>query len=439
MASLDILATLRPEHGVVQGVSIMPPEPPDHLLWTVAVDIGALAVSRVRGLDAADFPLHLVGACGPSRIDALVRGCGEAVERFALLNPAFPPAMTARAAELEDAALHCWNEGLAAPDAALACLSWYPGRRLRTEEVVHVPAPLVDYPPTDEQAALLFDPSPSGAAAGHGFRHALYNALLETVERDAVLSAWATQATLPRVDVDQALTVSPASVATRRLGELIAAARKACLEPALAQIPTAVPGLECVICAIVDVSSGEPLAAVGCRISCSLIDSLGGALREALQVRSVLIGIRRHYADRASPTIVTNDLDRARFWSGARAAAALEAWIATWPFVDVKPGVAMGDVNISVPQSGRDIDALVAALVVDGADPIVVDLTGRLPQPLRDMGWAAVKVIAPGYQPLVMDERKTWSWRPARLAALARRLGATQPSPMVCCVPHPLI
>jgi len=441
MAVLDMVTTLRPEHGIARAVSVVPPDPPDHLLWTVAVDIGGLEASKVRGLLATDFPLHLVGACGPSRRDALVRGCGEAVERFALLNVGGADAVAGTAADIGETALHCWDDGLGAPGAADACLRWYEGRRLRTGGVVQVPAPLVDYPPTDENAARLFDPSPSGAASGQGYSHALRNALLEIVERDAVMSAWGSQAALPRVDADQALAVLPDSAAAREFARLVASARAIGLDLMLARIPTAVAGVSCVLCGVVD-RSGSPLAAAGCRISPAAADGLAGALREALQVRSVLLGVRRQYAGQPMPPEVRGDLDRARFWAAAPACAAFESWSASWPVAEIEPDAAGARPEPPEP------DVLVAALAADGADPVAVDLTHRLPEPLRDMGWAAAKVIAPGYQPLLIDERNTFVWCADRFGALARRLGVNsgdgppgpdhqprRPYP----VPHPLI
>ena len=53
----------------------------------------------------------------------------------------------------------------------------------------------------------------------------------------------------------------------------------------------------------------------------------------------------------------------------------------------------------------------------------MVELTGRLPEPLRAMGWAAVKVIPVGYQHLRIDERMPHSWNAPRLASAPERTG----------------
>ena len=204
-------------------------------------------------------------------------------------------------------------------------MAWYRGQCLRNGAPVYVPAPLVDYPPTDEQAARLFDPSRRGRRC-----HAtpcVRNALLEIVERDAVMSAWGAQAPLPRIDLDQAEAVLPASPATRQLRELLAVCREIGLEPAPARIPTAVSAWNawCV---------GPPTGRRGSHSlrwgadSGSLDESLAGALREALQVRNVLIGVRSQYADRPAPSPFTGDLDRAGSGLANGPRLAFGAWTA---------------------------------------------------------------------------------------------------------------
>ena len=61
---IDARATLDPVHGIARASNLSPPGE-DNPLWTAAVDIG--------GPRHAGFSLHLVGACGVSAADALVR------------------------------------------------------------------------------------------------------------------------------------------------------------------------------------------------------------------------------------------------------------------------------------------------------------------------------------------------------------------------------
>ncbi|NHA00707.1 hypothetical protein G5V59_13720 [Nocardioides sp. W3-2-3] len=113
---------------------------------------------------------------------------------------------------------------------------------------------------------------------------------------------------------------------------------------------------------------------------------------------------------------MTGDNDRLAFLASPRGAASLAAWLAdplpsTYPLA--LPPLATGD--------------LLAALLADGLDPIVLDLTDRLPERVRAMGWSVVKVVPDGYQPLRIDERTTYGWNERRLGPGTR-----------CPDPHPL-
>ncbi|MFF4228970.1 hypothetical protein [Streptomyces sp. NPDC001820] len=80
-----------------------------------------------------------------------------------------------------------------------------------------------------------------------------------------------------------------------------------------------------------------------------------------------------------------------------------------------------------------------ATLLVDGADPLAIDLTGRLPVALREMGWAAVKVVPVGYQQLRMTESYGFSWNTERLRTAESRAGlAADGRPAYRDRPHPL-
>jgi hypothetical protein len=71
----------------------------------------------------------------------------------------------------------------------------------------------------------------------------------------------------------------------------------------------------------------------------------------------------------------------------------------------------------------------------------VVDLTPRLPQAIRDLGWHAVKALAPLHQPLRMSEMHAWSWNHDRLLSPERDWGVecAIPAGSVEACPHPFI
>jgi ribosomal protein S12 methylthiotransferase accessory factor len=129
---------------------------------------------------------------------------------------------------------------------------------------------------------------------------------------------------------------------------------------------------------------------------------------------------------------VMTDVDRARYWTSSGAVAGLRAWCQTFQLQSA-PSPATHEPPAS---------EIVGALLADGARPVAVDLTSRLPQAVRDGGWAVVKVIAVGYQPLRMNETHDFTWVRPRLATAAERTGC--PSPLTGDAwteagPHPLI
>ncbi|CUU55194.1 ribosomal protein S12 methylthiotransferase accessory factor [Parafrankia irregularis] len=460
---IDARATLERAAGIARGTTMIPPAA-DQPLWTVAVDIGGLDATGHRGLESDDYPLHLVGAAGLRPGDALLRGAGEAVERFALRPPAgpgqtFEAGQTVEAGQAEGRPLPFADPrvALGSPAADPTALRWMTGRDLVSGEPVAVPTALVDYPAADTASLRWFDPTPSGTAAGAGAEMALRNALHEIVERDAVMVAWAAQLRLERVELAglvNATTTRPAAV--RELGRLARVADELGLSVSFGAIPTALRGVECVVAVLVDRGSRRPLAAVGSRASTCRADAALGAFRETFQVREVLRGVCGWYPDErenpenpehrggrgpgddltASLPPVSCDLDRARLWTTPEAVDAVERW--TESFLEGQRG--------RVPRESSDATAasvaeLVEDLAQDGGRPTVVDLTDRLPAPIRAMGWHAVKVIPVGLHALRMDERHEFTWLRGRIDDAPDRLAVPGgvPDRTIHPFPHPLI
>jgi ribosomal protein S12 methylthiotransferase accessory factor len=459
---IDARATLDPAIGIARATTLVPPAA-DQPLWTVAVDIGGLDAAGHRGLADGDYPLHLVGAAGLRPGDAMLRGAGEAVERFALRpgSLTWTPGEHVPRLSFADPAV-----ALGSPAADPDRLAWLPGRDLASGEEVAVPAALVDYPAADGTALRCFDPTPSGAAAGAGTGMALRNALHEIVERDAVMVAWAAQLRLERIDLT---TVAATPAQAGELARLTGAADALGLAVTLGAIPTCLRGIECIVAILVDrgtdaVASaagtlaagalaagapgvGHPLAAVGARASACRAAAAVGAFREAFQVRAALRGVDQWYgADTATPTDITGDLDRARLWTTPAAVAAVERWTDGFVAPRRTAPAPAADRAASPPGtapagSAASVEELVADLRRDGARPVAVRLTHRLPPAAREMGWEAVKVIPVGLHALRMDERHAFTWLRERIATASRRLDRAagvpegQPYPF----PHPLI
>ena len=404
------MKTLDPANGLARGWRILPPDS-GLPLWSLAVDIGGLAA---RGQTVDAYPVHTVGAFGVRRIDTMTRAAGEAVERYALFPAGPGPAeITATAVELGPAGLDFAGCALGDPAARDRRMCWYEGRRLDSGCPVWVPAALVDYPVHD----LSFDPTPSGAAAGPTLDFALRGGLVEVIERDAVGVAWAAERELGEFEVEQEIAAARPTSDWRQLTRLYRAALERGLRPRLLRVPT-LPGFHAVMAAVLE---GGALAAVGAKAHENLGRALLIALQESLQIREALTRLRDDWGVTAAPEVVHDDMDRARLWLTEDATAELERRLRDVP--PVRPGAAS-----SPPLA---LDELVTAVVADGGGPVAVDLTARLPEAHRAMGWHAAKVIVAGYQSLRMDERHQFTWQRARLAAAGSAVPGSFPHPLI--------
>lgn len=425
---IDVTRTLSPAGGIARVLSLSPPRRPHNPLWCAGAEL-----KPPPGLTPEDTPLsaRMVGAHGHSRADALLRGSGEAVERFALHPLPGVPTVRGRATELPHPALefHEPDVALGDPAAVDTELHWYEGRRLRDSAPVMVPAALVDWP-ADPVESRYFDPGPSGAAAGNSAEMALRSALLEVVERDAILVAWERGLRLPSyTDPEDVVPRTAASGAARSaLMSLWALARGEGLTPKLARLPTAVPQAWCFVAALVDPARPGALATVGLKVSDRPWEALLGAFQESWQVRTALELSRDEMGVLPLDGPITDEDDRIRHMLTPEGFDSIRDWVEG--FVPGERPAAPAPVN-----SGD----LLHGILADGGDPVSVDLTPRLPAQLRSMGWHAVKVIPVGYQHLRMDERLTWSRNRPRLASAPERTGLTARYPETSPErPHPL-
>ncbi|CAL9481232.1 YcaO-like family protein [Streptomyces sp. enrichment culture] len=422
---IDVPRTLAPAAGVATRYSLVPPRD-GNPLWSSAV-----ALAPVAGADPTEVPLSalVAGANGHSRADALLRGAGEAVERRALHPDDRLGTVRGTAAGLGRPALaaHDARNALAHPDAAQAELDWYPATRLSDTATVLVPAALVDWPATASGA--LFDPGPSGAASGGSADMALRSALVEIVERDAFTTAWGRQLRLPCwTDPFAAASGTPDRPTGEALRTLWRRAADGGVRTVFARIPTAVDGLCCVVACLLEPERPGALVTVGMKASDRAHDALLGALQEAWQVRAALEATLLDGPVTDVPDPLVTEHDRIRYMLTARARRAVRDW-------------ADGFVPAPAPMTAAEVttDGIVTALLADGADPHVVDLTPRLPDTVAAMGWHAVKVVPAGYQHLRMDETHAWSWNRSRLASAPERTGC--PARLTdhrAAAPHPL-
>ncbi|WJV47451.1 YcaO-like family protein [Streptomyces flavofungini] len=446
---IDFSATLAPENGLASAHAIRPPRRPDEPLWQGLAELHRDRTGAGERQGEALSPT-VVGAYGISPSDTLTRAAGEAVERFALLpvpDPGSGPISgEGRPARIEDlgpqAALDptAPHAGLAAADTLDRPLRWYPAQWLDSGAPLQVPAGLVDYPARAEDSDG-FDPSPSGAASGGTREQALRSALLEVIERDAFLTAWFHQLPLRLLDADHfaSRAPDPGSPGVRRFRQALHAARALGLHPVLARVPTHVPGVVCTVGVIIDTADGRPLAAVGASASDDPATSAVKALQEALQIRSALRLVQRAHPAEHPSRRPPGDLERAQYFASTAGVRAVERWVATFTPAETAETAETAEAIAPDAPDAVTVTDLLDALHTQGVRPVVVDLTHRLPDPIRAMGWHAVKVIPVGMQPLRMDDRLEFTWHRERLEAARARFGCGRHPAAADPEPHPLI
>ena len=253
---------------------------------------------------------------------------------------------------------------------------------------------------------------------------------LEIVERDAIICAWERGLRLPTYgDLDLIPVTGPQDVRDRSaLAGLWQRALEQGITPGLARLPTAVPGLWSTVGSLVDRPGPGALASVGLKVSERPWAALLGAFQEAWQVRAALEASRTAGFDALPGGPIVTEQDRIRHMLTAEGYDCIRDWVAG--FTD--------SVVDSDPLPITD-EAVLEAILADGGDPVEVDLTARLPETLRRMGWHATKILPVGYQHLRMDETHRWSWNRPRLSTAADR-GRCEARYPGCSVdrPHPL-
>lgn len=422
---LDVAHVLDPRTGIVTAHNVLPLRVGRHRVWSV----GAQLECEHKPADGEQvaLPTCQTGACSLSRTGAVIRTAGESVERAALHGG---PHELSTYADAGDSALAFFGPELSlGADPGDRVLRWYRGRRIRDDRDVLVPAGLVDYP-AHRDDRVGFDPGPSGAASGVSYAAALKSALLETLERDAVIVTWARQARLRRLDIDALLSAAPEDPPWSLLASMVSVARDAGLVPVFAEVPTAVPSAICVVGGMRAPVDGREVLCLGAKASDHVGRALLGAFEESFQLYFGLAGhddLRPH--DESIPSLVTGDAERVRFLTSIEGVGSLHDWLAE-PREPLERALA----------EEVDVDRLLAEMMLDGLDPVVVDLTGRLPDQLRRRGWSVVKVVPVGYQPLRIDERHRFGWSHRRLATLDERIGgrARIPPGRMSHLPHPL-
>ncbi|WP_284979925.1 YcaO-like family protein [Arthrobacter sp. fls2-241-R2A-200] len=393
---VDYLQTLNPALGLARSVRVLPPDGTNSLLWTVAVDIGQERPDESN----AGIDMSWVGAAGVRRAPTFARATGEAVERRALIpHPGLPNGAGLPIAPRGVS----WADISALPNVDVYAATRYDGDG--RERAVAVPAAAVDFPRAATPGAQdLFDPSPSGTAAGISRATAEQSAAKEIIERHAAMRGWDRPEAALRFELADA-AFEPISGAPRprsagpdaRVLDVAKAAASQGVELELVLLDES-HGHAVWMAVAIDTKHGVVGAGLGLEH-----DRFLGVLRavqESLQIRSLLINLKDSEGERPMAPPITSEMARARYWAADASITAIRTWLDRIPRASHSL-VSDAEASAADGQQGAWPDIL--------AGYTLIDLTPRLPQAIREMGWCAVKIFCDTLQPLRMSEALEWN------------------------------
>ncbi|HLF23051.1 MAG TPA: YcaO-like family protein, partial [Burkholderiales bacterium] len=248
-----------------------------------------------------------------NRDRARVGAIGEAIERMAMAEPDGLSIHDARWTDVASRAPHPQSlaphasEELARfkalkPFDESALLGWLSGTRIVDGAERLIPLGAV-FPDTARRLGQWWAPlMPNSHASGLTREGAIVHALVEAVERDALMLAWAQRTIARRLDLD--------AVAADRAGaaKAVAAARNAQLEIVVGDLTSDI-GLPVCCAAILDASGRGPRIVTGTGAGFDGAAAAERAIEEAIQMRLRTVQLHRRGGEKALGRF-------ARWWNG---------------------------------------------------------------------------------------------------------------------------
>jgi len=247
---------------------------------------------------------------------------------------------------------------------------WVPGKHLQSGDDAWLPAELVYYPPHERDIRPAIT---TGLGLERSTVGALLAGLYEIVERDAAMLSWYSTFEPLGLDVDDERF---AALANRARSEGLS------ITPLLVTQDIDVP----VVAVAVHRTGKWPRFALGSAANLDAAAGARSALAEAIQNWFELKGMGREQAADASGAI---------------------GWYADYPeeidaFIDVDRSVPAADVGPEEPPAGEDeLEHVLDALDEADLDAYGTRITTR---DVASAGFEAVRVLAPGAQPLFFDD-----------------------------------
>ena len=378
-----------PYTGIVTAVGELAAAPHDARLVKVASRVADAAL-----LTGADVE-YRSGGSAPSRDLALAAALGEAAERYSASYVPVRGVRLATARELGPAAVPPERFALFAEhqyDAPSfpfrrftrhARVRWVEGFSIPDGSSAWLPVQLVYLPwrtPRDSGEEAIAYSTSNGMACGCTLEEAVLSGLLELVERDAFMVAWASRLSLPRLDWSGHRELAAHDRRYFRPSGLAYAAVD--LSPLLS-VPT-------VLGVVRDESGRGAALGVGAAAAVTIEDAWRRALAEAFAVRSWAEAMRVAGAPRAFASdysdIASFD-DHVEFYASAEHAELTR-------FLDAS--AEMRDVRTVEPVEGEDvkewIEALARRLEARRSSAYAVEITAA---DVRAAGLRVAKVVAP--------------------------------------------
>lgn len=388
--------TIDPASGIAAGYLCEQPQE-KMPLWQLSIALP----SNDEGMGKS-FSACVVGASGINKEDAITRGAGEAVERYALNKQEGRDPIAAKGSDLglSDITPSLVNSGLLGYSflETREDDQFYTAKKLGTEERYRINAAAIDYPATSPSNDI--DATSSGAASEFNLDRAFCHAIYELVERDAFERAWHGITTPSSITFKDLLKVNnpPKLVASlefmKKLGS-INSFQLATLDSA-ANIPTV----------LAVYSTGEGVYGIGASAGDSIVGCAVKAMIESIQVEYLLRNWKKSSPnlDTTARTSPMTEIDRLAYLTTNKASRSIEEFCSR--FVN----------NASLPLSNQSnrCEDLAIMLKKEGIELYGVDLTPRLPEKIRNIGWNAVRVIPTGLQVLRCNHSFHWNWCKSR-------------------------
>ena len=343
--------------------------------------------------------------CGGNALStevAQAAALGEAVERSSTCQVSYGDLLVARHCDIAGEALDplAWDlfdpRARAAPDFPYSApsrqveLSWVWGFSLTQGRSVRVPASRTFSPFRAVTPGDFFDaPIISGYSTHATIEEAIYSALMEVIERDAFMIAWANQLRAPRLAIDPA---------TRgEVGEYLAAFAARGIEVRCVLVDLDL-GAHAVIAIAHSHQAGDPSSVVAAAADMDAEAACRKALKELsanrLSVRHEMVSAG-DTLPLPDPQLVIDERTHGLLYARPDMASYLDIWWDSENCVPLPPASQQAGIT---SQLRNCIEVLVRAEL----EVTVVDLTAPA---MESLGLRTVKVLVPGAYPMNFDGR----------------------------------